>query len=288
LEKLPPSLLALVEQAIPDHGARIEGALLVPPEYYARKMLIWEFVPERALVFLDRGVLFASAEAPNAPAQAMMVDAQALLYLRSSLLLLYGLLEFRADCGGQAGDVRLEYNTVIWQALRGPLTNFVAAAGVYPSSDGPAHPAAEVQARNAPILDALPYKFANGLRYYALTPGERLQAAVFQAAIWEKRSFFPPQVTPNTLLAITDRKLVVIEEKRASIWHRQSAQGEYGWIFTYIPLDRVMDMVLRTVAGRTEIVVRLEWGAAREERSFVFEPAAAKQWERAWLAARQV
>ena len=281
LDKMPPSLSTIVEQALPA-GRAIAGALLLPAEYYARKMIVWEYVPERALVFLDRGVVYATAEGPDAPSSVMTVDAQALLYVRSSLLLLYGLLEFKADCGGEAELLRLEYNTVIWQALRGPLTSFIAAASTYPSMQDPPD-LAEVKAINAPMLDALPFKFANGLRYYALTPDERLRAAVFQTAIWEKRGILPRQVTPNTMFALTDRKLVIIEEKRASVWHRQSSQGEYGWIFTYIPLDRVVDIVVSSSAGRAELGLRLEWGGAKDERSFILAPAIAAEWDSAWL-----
>ena len=164
---------------------------------------------------------------------------------------------------------------------RGPLGRFVAAACLLPASTDEA----AVTEANASILASLPYKFANGLRYYALEPGERLHTAVFQPAIWERRRMLPRQVTPNTLLAFTDGKLVVIEEKQSSGWRRQPSQGEYGWIFTYIPLDRVVDMVVTPRERWVELRLRLEWGAANDERAFLLEPAVAAQLEDAWQPA---
>lgn len=274
--ELPAELSSLAEAALPP-GHAVRGALFVPAEYVARRMLAWEYVPERALVFLDGAALFVRAEGPETPAETMFLDAHSLLYVRSSLLLLYGLLEFKADCGPQPNEVRLEYNTVIWRALGGPLARFVSAScSPFAPGDDKA-----VRAANDRILKALPFKFANGLRYYALDPGERLLAAVFQPAIWERRAFFSFQVTPNTLFGLTEGKVVLIEESRSPVW-RRSPQGEYGWIFTYIPRDRVVDMVVTPHSRYAEVRVELARGAAKESRSLVLEPGTAVQLERSW------
>jgi hypothetical protein len=281
LDALPPSLAELAQDVLLP-GEAIEGALIVPAEYLSRKMLVWEYVPERSLVFLKGGLLYLAAEAPGAPAQATRIDARALLDLRSSILLLYGLLEFRADCGGAADGVRLEYNTVIWHWLNRPLARFVAAACPAPLTE---LSEAEARAANEPLLATLPFKFANGLRYYSLAPGERALAAVFQPAIWRKGSYLiRRQVMPNTLLALTDRKVVLIEEKRAQPWSRPpgAGQGEYGWIFTYIPLDRVVDMSIVQNEGLSELTIRSEWGAASDARALRLEPAVAEKWLQAW------
>ncbi len=275
--QLPPTLAALAESALPS-GQPVRGALVVPAEYLPRRMLMWEYVPERALIFLPQGALYVRAEGPETRAEVVMLDGHSLLYVRSSLLLLYGLLEFKADCGSQPAEVRLEYNTVIWHALRGPLGELIAVAC---GSGAGTDPVAST-AMNAPLLGALPFKFANGLRYYALEPGERLLVAVFQPSLWERRGLLPYQVTPNTLLGLTDRKLVMIEEQRSMAWRRQSTQGEYGWIFTYIPVDRVVDMVVTPGARSAAVTVRLAWGGATAERCFLLEPAIAVRWEQAW------
>lgn len=278
LRALPPSLLPAALTALPP-GRAVRGALVLPPEYYVRKKVHWEYVPERALIFLDGAALHVTAAMDAAAPQVMLIDAWALLYLRSSLLLLYGLLEFEADCGGSVGEVRIEYNTIIWQALRGPLGRFVSEAGPCTSSVEEA----EALERNAAIIRKLPFKFANGLRYYALEPGELLHAAVFQPAIWQRRAILPQQITPNTLFALTDRKVALIEESRTSAWRQKRADGEYGWIFTYIPRDRVADMTVTSGPIWTEMTLRLEWGSARHERTFLVEPAIAEKWQQAWI-----
>jgi hypothetical protein len=283
LAHLPPALAALAAGALLP-GEAAEGALVVPAEYLSRKMLVWEYVPDRALIFLAGGLLSLTAEGAGLPALVTRIDASALLQLRSSVLLLYGLLEFAADCGGAASEVRLEYNTVVWHWLNKPLARFVASAC-------PAHASAfdeaEAHALNEPVLAALPFKFANGLRYYSLAPGERAVAAEFQPAIWRKgKHLVRRQVTPNTLLALTDRKLVLIEEKRAQPWSRPpgGGQGEYGWIFTYIPLDRVVEMSAAPREGLSELTIKLGWRAATNERALLLEPAIADQWLNAWAA----
>ncbi len=276
LAELPPSLRPLAEASLPP-GCTVRGALFVPAEYRMRSVFGWDYVPDRGLVFLDGAALFVRAAAPDSPGDAVLIDARSLLYARSSLLLLYGLLEIKADCGAIPGEVRLEYNTVIWEALRKPLGRFIAEASPFAAGDE-----AAVKAANTPILKTLPFKFANGLRYYTLEPGERLCAAVFQPAIWERRVFFPSQVTPNTLLALTEGKFVIIEEKRSTIWLRKPSQGEYGWIFTYVPRDRVVDMVVTHGEPWAELRVEMEWGATKDARTFRLEPAVAGQWEAAW------
>ncbi len=280
VEALPPSLLQVARPALPP-GRAVRGALVFPPEYFVRKKVHWEYVPERALVFLEGAVLHVAARTEDTQSRVTMIDVGALLYLRSSLLLLYGLLEFKADCGSQPAEVRLEYNTVIWQALREPLGRFISEASPVASSCDDA----EALAFNTAVIRKLPFKFANGLRYYSLEPGELLHAAVFQPAIWQRRGILPQQVTPNTLFALTDRKAVVIEEKRASVWHRKKTDGEYGWIFTYIPLDRVAEMTVTDGVPLARVKLRLEWGSAQDERSFLVEPAIASRWEQGWRTA---
>lgn len=281
LKEVPQPLLSIVRPWLPADGA-VEGVLALPGEYYARKKVHWEWVPERALIFLDRGALHVSSGTPDTQPQVMPLDASSLLYLRSSLLLLYGLLEFKADCGGQPGEVRVEYNTVIWDSLRRPLARFVTAASPHP----PSVDDADLRAHNASLINSLPFKFANGVRYYVLDAGESLQAAIFQPAIWERRNLIPHQVTPNTLFALTDRKLVLIEENRSSFWWKRRSETEYGWIFTYIPRNRVAEMTVTKGTQWTGLKVELEWGSAREERSFLLEPTIASKWDEAWRSAQ--
>lgn len=280
LDELPAGLADQAQSSLPaDHAVR--GVLAVPGEYRVREKVHWVWAPERALIFMDGAALYVSAATEDTPPQAVLFDAQALLYLRSSLILLYGLLEFKADCGA-AGDVRLEYNTVIWEALRRPLTRFVADACPRTLVADTATAAAQ----STPIIKSLPFKFANGVRYYALDAGEVLQAAVFQPALWQRRGILPREISPNTVFALTDRKVVLIEEMRSLGWMKRRSESEYGWIFTYIPRDRVVDVTVAQDARWAELRISLAWGGAKDERTFLLEPAIAARWREAWFAAQ--
>jgi hypothetical protein len=92
-------------------------------------------------------------------------------------------------------------------------------------------------------------------------------------------------VTPNTLFALTDRKVVLIEEQRTSAWQRKRSDSEYGWIFTYIPRDRVVDMDVAPGERWTELRLGLEWGGAKDARTFLLEPAVASRWHEGWQSA---
>ena len=61
LDALPPSLAEMARAALLPSD-EVQGALFVPAEYHARKMVRWEYVPERGLVFLQDGLLQLSAE----------------------------------------------------------------------------------------------------------------------------------------------------------------------------------------------------------------------------------
>ena len=287
LDRLPPAVAAAAEGAFLP-GDQFAGALIAPAEYVARRMVHWEYTPERALVFLKDALLHITMGAGDVPTRIQRFEAPALLSIRSSIILLSGVLELEADCGGAAGRARLEYNTVVWEALNKALLSFLAAAcPVVPPPADPAADLADAKAANETLLRTLPFKFASGLRYYSLSPGERVRAAVFQPGIWRRKGPpVPRQVTPNTLLAVTDRKLVLIEENRTRSWWRPAQeQGEYGWIFTFVPRDRVLEMTVTPEDALAGLTIDTEWGARRETRRLTLEPAVAARWQEAWAAA---
>ncbi len=88
------------------------------------------------------------------------------------------------------------------------------------------------------VVERLPLKYANGLKFYILAPSERLLALAFQPAIWMRRLLIlRRQVTSAIVLALTDRHVSLIEEQRAL-----GGSRSYGWIFTFIPRHAVTGM----------------------------------------------
>jgi hypothetical protein len=104
---------------------------------------------------------------------------------------------------------------------------------------------------------------------------------VFQPEIREGRWVFSRQRTPNTALALTDRKVVIIEEALSAALHA-SPKGEPGWAFTYIPRDRVVDMTVTPGERWAELKLSLAWRSAQDERALTLDPEIASRWESVW------
>jgi hypothetical protein len=126
-------------------------------------------------------------------------------------------------------------------------------------------------------LDKLPLKFDNGLRLYGLKAGERLLGVVFQPGIWQDHGyFFHRQIAATTLLALTDRELILVEEERTG------QPNAYGWIFTFYPLACVMMVELKPGETWQELHLHLTRGDGIADRQVILEPQAALAWQNLW------
>ncbi len=281
--ELPASLAEAAQPNLPQAGA-VNRIFFVPADYRSKPLIGYRYIPEQALIFTDRGVLhvLAGASRDTAPV-ATFIGTDCLLYSHSSLLLLYGRLELAAI--GRAGveTVVVEYNTVGWHLLEPSLKGLIAAAGGAPQ----VAVAADARVRAEHLLQALPYKFANGLRIYGLTAGETLRGVVFQPSQWLDGpwGFWQRQVTPNTLLALTDCHLIIIEEDRA-LFRRAAGRVEYGWIVSHFPL--------RVIAGATtashdiwhELTIAVDTApaAVHVARRVLLDEDTAHAWDALWAA----
>lgn len=247
---------------------------VVPPQSFLEGWFRRRYVPEQALLFTPDGV--GHVQGPVETGQAARLTylrAADLLYVRLSLLLLYGRLELAGRVNGGPGRAVVEFNTVCWHLLRPFLRELLRRA-----SDRRGGPAPEVlTAEIAAEIDRLPLKFSNGLRYTALLPGENLLGFVFQPAIWTRRwRFLPWQVSANTLLALTDRQVIIVEEEKTG---RHAA---YGYIFTFLSRVAITAIMPQPGEGWQELLIRLEQGAITAERRVTLEPDTAAEWQELW------
>lgn len=270
---LPEELGQAVRDA-PWLPEEIGSMFVVPPQAFMEGWFRRRYVPEQALLFTPDGVGHVQApDEADGAARLTYLLAAGLLYARLSLLLLYGRLELFGRVNDGPGQAVVEFNTVGWHLLRPSLAGLLLRAPARPGSHPPEPASPAVLAK----LDRLPLKFINGLRHTALQPGESLLGFVFQPAIWTRRwRFFPWQVSATTLLALTDRQVIIVEEEKSG------QQATYGYIFTFMPRAAVTAIEAQPGECWRELLIRLKQDAITAERRVTLEPPAAADWQELW------
>jgi hypothetical protein len=234
----------------------------------------WHYVPKQALLFTPTDAIHLVASIwPDEGPQLTCVCGCGLMYLKVTLVLLYGFLEMVAH--GQDSTVRLgmEFNAVAWSYLSTPLRKLVQATQPQVRST-----LFESQVAYSPILkqalEKLPLKFSNGLKIYGLLPGEDLEEFVFQPRTWSPwLYFFRRPVSANALLLLTTNYLVVIEEE---------LQVEQGWILSYIPRNTITEIQSRSYGTWNEISVQLKRGDQAAEYKLMLMNEFAEAWHTLW------
>lgn len=271
---MPPSLRQPAEQAL-EPGEPIHSIFVVPAQIFLQGWFRARYAPEQALLFTSQGVLHVQdAATPGQPASVTYLRAPELVYARLSLLLLYGQLELIGQRGDTVTRIVVEFNTVREQLLQPGLHHLVQLA----LSQTPALAADPAQSQSALTrLGWLPLKFSNGLYYHGLQPGEHLLGFVFQPGIWTRRwRFFPHQVSATTLLALTDRQVIILEEEK------KGKQANYGWMFTFCPLTGVAGMDLKPGEIWPELQIHLGRGSEVVKRRVILEEKQARAWQKLW------
>jgi hypothetical protein len=192
------------------------------------------------------------------------------MYVKVSLLLLYGFLEIVAQ--GQTSPARLglEFNTVAWHQIARPLWPWLQAAR---AESGVARPSNSPAAYRA--CAKLPLKFSNGVRRYGLLPGETLEECLFQPGTCKRwlRVFSRP-VTANTLLLLTSNYVVVIKEELLV------AQG---WIFSYLPRTGIAGMKSQSRGLWNDVSIQLQRGDQSVTYYLKLKHEAAESWREKWI-----
>lgn len=225
--------LAAAAQAALSPADTVERIFYVPPQEFP-SWARYRYGPEHALIFTADRAIHVQGAAAGQPGQTRVIPAVAMHYLQVEQNLLYGRLEIGYAADGQAQQMVLEFNTVAWDMLQPGLAGLLLEA----NRACPPSVAADAPEIGMHMVERLPLKYANGLKFYILAPGERLLALAFQPAIWMRRLLIlRRQVTPAIVLALTDRHVSLIEEERAL-----GRSPSYGWIFTFIPRHGVTGM----------------------------------------------
>jgi hypothetical protein len=244
--------------------------ILVFPQQIQRG---WSYVPKQALLFTTTGVTHLLASIwPGQEPKATYLKASSLLYLRATLLLLYGFLEIVAQGEGAPAHLSMEFSTVDWYCLSPPLKCFLQATRV-----GPNVPAD----KDVPSLagqrtwEELPLKFSNGVKIYGLLPGEKLEELVFQSGTWRRRLYFFRQpVSASTLLMLTSHYMVVLQE---------DLNVKQGWILSYIPRNNIVGIQNQPGGGWSGLSVQLKYKRQSVEYKLTLQNETVEAWRRQWV-----
>jgi hypothetical protein len=246
----------------------IHSILLLPPQPFLKRA----GVPRQALLSTERGILHVRDG--GAPAAAYL-RAEDVLYVRQTLILLYGSIEFVGETNGQLVRIVAEYNSVGQNFLTAALNHFLDVR--YETIHLPETPFDQTNY----LLDRLgdeSHKFMNGLRLYALQSGEELLGYHFQPRIREHYlRFITRPVAPASLFAMTTKAVILIEEEKA----RGAA---YGWIITICPRNTVLAVESGPVNKWEKLRVLLLCKNTNEERNLLLEPETASACKSLWIS----
>jgi len=233
----------------------------------------WHYVPKQALLFTATGVMHLLASIwPEQEPQVTCLHGGGLMYVKATLLLLYGYLEIVAQ--GQDSPVRIgmEFNTVSWDAISAPLWQFLGLNKTVASMSDQVIYSAE--ARRA--FEMLPFKFFNGVQLYGLLPGEQVEKLVFEAGLTKRRLYFFRQpITADTLLMLTTNYMIVIQE---DIRIKQS------WILYYIPRNSICTIQSKVCGLSNELSIQLKRRDQIMDCKLLVTNQAVDAWRSTWIA----
>lgn len=268
-----PSALQIAAQQTLEPTEQPHRIFLVPAQSFFRSWLSRRYVPPQALLFTAQGVLHVQeAVSPGEPAQVTYLRGENLLYIQLRLLLLYGRLELVGLAKGELARVVVEFNTVGYSMLQPGLRQLLPL--IWGSEKLAKSDSLD---RTGSEFEDLPLKFKNGLRLYGLQPEESLLGVVFQPSLWKDYGrVLHRQISANTLLALTDHELVIIEEEETG------RKNPYGWILTFCPLACLKNFETTPEGTWQEVQLHLARNGVEVDRRVKLGPETALNWQALW------
>ena len=249
----------------------IHTIILFPPHIQRG----WHYIPRQVLLFNSKDLLHLRDSIwPNQEPQLTHLAGRDILYMRVTLLLLYGYLEIVA--AGSQSPIRLgmEFNTVAWFRMSPPLRQLLSGAASLGAR--PVVPeGSDISPSAQQAYSSLPLKFSNGVRIYGLLPGERLQNLVFQPGTFKPWLLLLRRaVTSDTLVLLTDNYLAVI---------REELNVGQGWIVSHLPRGCIAGIQVKPIGMRwCELTIQLDRGGQVTEFTLLLERSAAEAVRDLW------
>lgn len=220
--------------------------------------LPWEFTPDYVLLLTDRRLFLARLPDPDT-CKIEVIPLDALLYLRSGVVLLLSWLEF---CWVREGVICREmiyFNTVcdrifntLAEIVRGYLVKDRSLWSVQAQEDGS-------------NLSTLPYKFMIAIPNRLMLPREQVCRVLFRPAIYHTFLGWLHHVTaPRLALALTNCHLLLASENVSG------SEGDYGLVSTFLPLSRIRGAEVFVSEDQSYLLVHLAYAGAYEDFSLPF------------------
>ena len=272
LAELPDSLRQADLQSIGTTDELI-SICVFPVRTYLKNWDGWEYAAEQALIFTRTRVLHIQAQvSPNHEARIVSLRASDLSYARLSLILMYGRLEFVDE---SLSRVVVEFNSAGFDIIQPGLREFLGSCC---EKEPGSNPDAALTKTVLGEIGEVSFKFKNGLYLYGLLPDEQVLGFIFQPGIWGKRwHLFPLKISEATLVTLTDRQLIVVEERS------QSKFPAYGWIITFYPRNAIEKIGITTRQDRQELVIGMKSTGGLNDHRVILEDANDLAWQELWL-----
>jgi hypothetical protein len=250
-------------------GEAIQTIIFFPPQIQRG----WQYVPKQALLFTPTGVIHLLASVwPDQEPQVTYLKSRGLMYMKVTLLLLYGFLEIVAQGHDSPARLSMEFNAVFWDLLSPPFRNLLQTTEATPAA-----PVGEstYSPRVQQAREKLPLKFSNGIRIHGLLPGEELEELIFQPGTWKRwLLLFRKPISADTLLLLTSNYMVVIQE--------ELGVGQ-GWIISYLPRNSIAGIQNQTRNLWNELTIQLQRDEQTAEYKLLLKSEVAQAWRERWI-----
>jgi hypothetical protein len=222
----------------------IHSITVFPPQYYSTMHLGWlsrpwfglRKTPRRTVVLGDHQAIIVAVDRGGRQT-TRIIPYTALIDIELALMILYAYVQFTWIDEGQAETVKIEFNAVRTAIIREQLDwlrDMISARIRYsvPCPEG------ELES----LLANAPGKLRSYLRA-ALLPTEPLLIAVYQSALRRSKGWARSRsISPNRIVAITDRHLILVEEEFVPY-------ATYGAITRFCPLDCIRFVTFESGSG---------------------------------------
>jgi hypothetical protein len=278
VQNLPDGLRRSAEGARrPDDPIR--DICVIPSQLVPRKLRGFggvRHIPEQALVFTTQGILhIIDANSPEHLPEVTYMSGNDLIYARLSIALLYGRLELCSVSGEASKGIIVEYNTVRHDLIQPGLIDLLQLACKPVLLNEPS------DRRTSLLLDKLEeksLKFRNGLENYALQPQEQMSGYVYQPRLTRSYAqIFTHLIAPAGVIALTDRKLIMVEEGRGSA-------TSYGWYFTFCPRTNITGIEVRPHGALVDLDVNLSKDMVSSHHLMTLGAEIAREWQALWVS----